>query len=85
MVELIIWFAYWDDLIENLASDPTAAEGLRVATKVLVCQSLGLAEPTEDVVISNPLIYSFKNIAEEICSIYDEGETTSCLLTIPIR
>ncbi|XXG98202.1 hypothetical protein Hte_004523 [Hypoxylon texense] len=81
MVDLIIWFGYWDDLIENLAPDPTAAEGLRAATKVLVCQSLGLAGPDdgEDVTISNPLIHGFQSIAKEICAVYDEEQRRTLL------
>lgn len=77
MVDLIIWFGYWDDLIESLAPDPAAAEGLRAATKVLVRRSLGLAGPEDvggGVAISNPLVRGFESIAEEVCAVYDEGE-----------
>lgn len=78
LVDLIIWFGYWDDLIESLGTDLAAAEGLRAATKVFVCQSLGLSGPEdgEEIAISNPLIYGFKDIAKEVCAVYDEGETT---------
>ncbi|KAI1416974.1 terpenoid synthase [Hypoxylon sp. FL1857] len=72
LVDLIIWFFNWDDLVESLASDPSAAEGLRSATKTLVRQSFGLGGLEEDMSISNPLILGFKNIAEEVCKVYDE-------------
>nr|AHY23920.1 terpene synthase [Hypoxylon sp. E7406B] len=74
LVDLIIWFGYWDDLIESLASDPGAAEGLRSATKTLVRQSLDLGGLEEDMSINNPLILGFKNIAEEVCKVYDEEQ-----------
>ncbi|KAI1775012.1 terpenoid synthase [Hypoxylon cercidicola] len=81
LVDLIIWFGYWDDLIENLSPDPTAAEGLRAATKDLVCQSLGLGGPEDgkDITISNPLIHSFEHIAKEVCAVYDEEQRRTLL------
>ncbi|KAI1379567.1 terpenoid synthase [Hypoxylon crocopeplum] len=75
LVDLIIWFGYWDDRIEKLTPDPNAAEGLRTATKALVRQSIGLASPGEEnAAISNPLILSFKDIASELCTMYDEEQ-----------
>ncbi|KAI4863332.1 terpenoid synthase [Hypoxylon rubiginosum] len=82
MVDLIIWFGYWDDLIESLAPDPAAAEGLRAATKVLVRRSLGLAGPEDvggGVAISNPLVRGFESIAEEVCAVYDEEQRRTLL------
>ncbi|KAI1769448.1 terpenoid synthase [Hypoxylon sp. FL1150] len=84
LADLIIWFGYWDDLSESLGADPAAAEGLRAATKVLVCQSLGLAGSEdggkeEETAISNPLIYSFQDIAKELCVAYDEEQRRTLL------
>ncbi|KAI1093071.1 terpenoid synthase [Rostrohypoxylon terebratum] len=81
LVEFVIWFFYWDDLIEGLASDPSAAEDLRRATKNLVRQSLGLAQPGEedDVIPSNPLVMSFKDLAGAVCADYDEEQRKTLL------
>ncbi|KAK6957483.1 hypothetical protein Daesc_000269 [Daldinia eschscholtzii] len=73
LIDLIIWFGYWDDLSESLAADPVAAENLRSATKVLGRQALGLATSEEEVAISNPLILDFKRIGEKIRAAYNEG------------
>ncbi|KAL7627996.1 hypothetical protein AAE478_002192 [Parahypoxylon ruwenzoriense] len=75
MVDMIIWLGYWDDLIENLIPYPDAAEEMRITTKILVRQSLGLAgRNKEDVIISNLLICGFKSIADEVCAMYDEDQ-----------
>lgn len=79
LVDLIIWFAYWDDLSESLAADPSAAENLRSATKVLGRQSLGLATSEKDVDISNPLILDFRRIGEKIRTAYDEEQRKTFL------
>ncbi|KAI2466219.1 terpenoid synthase [Annulohypoxylon bovei var. microspora] len=80
LIEIIIWFGYWDDLVEELTPDPSAAEGLRNATKILIRQSLGLAQPgEEDVIISNQLVLNFKSIAEEVCAVYDEEQRNTLL------
>ncbi|KAI2621516.1 terpenoid synthase [Hypomontagnella submonticulosa] len=75
LIDLVIWFMYWDDLIESLASNPSAAENLRSATKALVHQCFGVpgAEgQNED--LSNPLILGFKNIAKEVYAVYDKEQ-----------
>ncbi|KAI1206458.1 terpenoid synthase [Annulohypoxylon truncatum] len=81
LVELIIWFGYWDDLVEGLTPDPNAAEGLRRATKTLVRQSLGLTQPgdEDDAVPSDPLVLNFKTLAAEVCANYDEEQRKSLL------
>ncbi|KAI2621235.1 terpenoid synthase [Hypoxylon sp. NC1633] len=80
LTDLIIWFGYWDDLIESLGPDPSAADDLRNATKVLVRESLGLAVPEQRMTISNPLILSFKDIGEEISTVYDEEQRQTFLV-----
>ncbi|KAI0388027.1 terpenoid synthase [Hypomontagnella monticulosa] len=75
LTDLIIWFMHWDDLIESLASDPTAAENLRSATKALVHQCFnqpGAEEQNGN--LSNPLILDFKSISKELCAVYDEEQ-----------
>ncbi|KAI1450562.1 terpenoid synthase [Annulohypoxylon stygium] len=81
LVELIIWFGYWDDLVEGLTPNPDAAEDLRRATKNLVRQSLGLTQPGEedDVIPSDPLVLGFKDLTEEICAVYDEEQRKTVL------
>ncbi|KAI1474627.1 terpenoid synthase [Daldinia eschscholtzii] len=79
LVDLIIWFGYWDDLSESLAADPVAAENLRGATKVLGRQALGLATSEEEVAISNPLILDFKRIGEKIRAAYNEEQRRTFL------
>ncbi|KAI1386707.1 terpenoid synthase [Hypoxylon trugodes] len=79
LIDLIIWFAYWDDLVEKLTPDPEASEGLRGDTKVLVRQSLGLAGPEEKMAITNPLILGFRGIGEEVCKVYDEEQRRTVL------
>ncbi|KAI1141913.1 terpenoid synthase [Hypoxylon sp. FL0543] len=74
LVDSIVWFGHWDDLVEKLTPDPSAAEELRCATKALVLQSLGLGSTEEDTKISSPLILGFKNIAEEVRKVYDEEQ-----------
>ncbi|KAI1660872.1 terpenoid synthase [Daldinia decipiens] len=79
LVDLIIWFAYWDDLSESLAADPSTAENLRNATKILGRQSLGLATSEEDIDISNPLILDFRRIGGKIGAAYDEEQRKTFL------
>ncbi|KAI8958720.1 terpenoid synthase [Daldinia sp. FL1419] len=79
LVDLIIWFGYWDDLSESLAADPISAENLRDATKILGRQSLGLATSEEEIAISNPLILDFKRIGGKIAAAYDEEQRKTFL------
>ncbi|KAI0841240.1 terpenoid synthase [Hypoxylon sp. FL0890] len=80
LIDLIMWFGYWDDLAEKLTHDPNAAEELRSSTKTLVRQALSLGDTEEEyMAISNPLILDFKSIAEEICKVYDEEQRRSLL------
>ncbi|KAI0196127.1 isoprenoid synthase domain-containing protein [Xylaria flabelliformis] len=70
MTDLVIWFGLWDDVIEKLADDTTAAESLRVSTKDFIRVTFGLAEDSEATSIANPLISGFQPIAAEACSFY---------------
>ncbi|KAI1470376.1 terpenoid synthase [Daldinia caldariorum] len=79
LVDLIIFFGYWDDLSESLAADPAAAENLRSATKVLGRQAFGFAPPEEEVAISDPLILDFRRIGKKICAVYDEEQRKTVL------
>ncbi|KAI1460328.1 terpenoid synthase [Annulohypoxylon moriforme] len=80
MIEFIIWFGYWDDLVEQLAPNPNAAEDLRRATKALVRKSLGLDQPGEDDSLpSNPLVLGFERIAAEACADFDEEQRRTLL------
>ncbi|KAI0889255.1 terpenoid synthase [Annulohypoxylon maeteangense] len=75
LIEHIIWFGYWDDLVEKLTPDPNAAEDLRRVTKAFIRHSLGLTQPgEEDSIPSNPLVRSFEGIAAETCANYDEEQ-----------
>ncbi|OTA59249.1 terpenoid synthase [Hypoxylon sp. EC38] len=74
LVDYVIWFLHWDDLVEGLADDPSAAEDLRSETKTLVRRSLGLGGLDEKMTISNPFILGFKDIAKGLCSFYDEEQ-----------
>ncbi|KAI0141836.1 isoprenoid synthase domain-containing protein [Xylariaceae sp. FL1272] len=68
--DLVIWFGMWDDLVEKLGDDTTAAENLRMATKDFVRSSFGLAD--RDVSHqTNPWISSFRPIADGVCAFYD--------------
>ncbi|KAI1807197.1 terpenoid synthase [Daldinia bambusicola] len=79
LIDLIIFFGYWDDLSESLVADPTAAENLRSATKVLGRQAFGFASPEEEVAISDPLILDFRRIGKKICAVYDEEQRKTFL------
>ncbi|KAI0544874.1 isoprenoid synthase domain-containing protein [Xylaria curta] len=70
MTDLVIWFGLWDDAIEKLADDKSAAESLRVSTKDFIRATFGLAEDGEATSTANPLVYSFQPIAAEACSFY---------------
>ncbi|KAI1102360.1 terpenoid synthase [Jackrogersella minutella] len=80
LIDMIIWFGYWDDLVEKLAPDSSAAEALRSATKIVVRQSLGLTpHAQEDTITSNPLILDFKRIARGVRKDYDEEQRRTLL------
>ncbi|KAI0128049.1 terpenoid synthase [Hypoxylon sp. NC0597] len=79
LVDYVTWFLYWDDLVEGLAHDPSAAENLRNETKTLVRRSLGLGGLGEKMTIANPLILGIKDIAKEVCSFYDEEQRKTLL------
>ncbi|KAI1180671.1 isoprenoid synthase domain-containing protein [Nemania sp. FL0916] len=72
MTDLVIWFGLWDDMIEALLDDETAAEELRVSTKAFIRSELGLAEDDEVVPQVHPLVRSFQPIAAEACAFYSE-------------
>ncbi|KAI2607088.1 terpenoid synthase [Hypoxylon fragiforme] len=76
LADQIVWFGHFDDLIEGMIHDPSAASDLRAATKILVRQSLGLVEPGEGDTscITNPLVLGFRNIGERVCKYYDEEQ-----------
>ncbi|KAI1259784.1 terpenoid synthase [Xylariaceae sp. FL1019] len=71
MTDLVIWFGMWDDFVEKLGDDTTAAEDLRIATKDFVQCSFGLANEDSVSDQTNPLILSFQPIADQVCAFYD--------------
>ncbi|KAI0593694.1 isoprenoid synthase domain-containing protein [Biscogniauxia sp. FL1348] len=75
MTDLVIWFGLWDDQVEKFAPGSGDAEEFRASTKDFVRYALGLgALIAQSETTINPLIRSFKSIAEEVCDAYDEGQ-----------
>lgn len=72
MTDLVIWFGLWDDVIENLADEE--AENLRAATKGFIRSALGFEDGKEEEIVTNPLICSFRPIADEACGFYSRGK-----------
>ncbi|KAI1077091.1 terpenoid synthase [Whalleya microplaca] len=74
LTDFVYWFMYWDDQIKGLNRDPKGAEALRNGTKLLLQKSMGFASDQQHVPISDPIILSFKSVAEEVCAVYDEEQ-----------
>ncbi|KAI1485388.1 isoprenoid synthase domain-containing protein [Biscogniauxia mediterranea] len=77
MTDLVIWFALWDDKVEELApGSGEDAEVFRASTKDFVRYALGLGALKNQAAAAaiSPLIRSFKRIAEEVCDAYDEDQ-----------
>ncbi|KAI0007079.1 terpenoid synthase [Xylariaceae sp. FL0662B] len=77
LTDFVLWFMYWDDQSEKLSHDPAAAESLRTSTKALIRECMGLLGDQQHTPISDPLILSFRDVADKVCAVYDEEQRTT--------
>jgi len=80
---LTIWLFVWDDEIDMAVGDLSfnfqAAQDFRSDTVRFVTHTLGFGEADSVPEPPNPIINSFKPIADALCAAYSKGMAILCL------